>query len=325
MAVLKEINSRDWQVSLAGSGIVAQGVDDVQQCIDVILRTQKGTDPLRPFFGSDIYNYVDTPADIAIPNIKRCIIEALELWEQRISIVSITHKQSEFKLQFFITYKVVDDDLEQIIQLFIGGGSVLTTDVQRGLILEGIFPAGWPGKQLYLSFSLDGHSAAPTPPALGFSSPANMLTWVNANWSNYGKWYLLPDRIVLFMNPGAATLASLKVTILNVFRFGVDIPNLTTGQQLQVQLIAAHPIGGGIIIAANSPLFSNMADMLTWVNIATNFGYLGTWKIENSAVTAGDFDISDFDLNDFNTENIIYQLVLYSVLYDSVTFNVISV
>lgn len=322
MALLIDIKARDWQVSIAGSGVVAQGLDDVQQCIDIILRTQKGSDPLRPQFGSDIYNYIDKPAPVAIPNIKRCIIDALELWEQRIQIVSITHIQLAHNLQFFITYTVVDDDLEQTLQLYLGGGSSLVTGIIQGLILEGIFPVGFAGHQLKINFQVDGRAAAPTPPAFGFSSPAAMLTWVRANWSVYGRWYLLPDRIVLFMPPLIATTGSITITRADIFRYAFTLPVLSIGEQFQVVFTSGHMISTGVTSGPlTSPGFLTMSDMLIWLNANWNFSDV-TWSIENAVDTAGDFDSSDFDTSDFSTQNISYILVAYTTDFDSFSFEV---
>ena len=42
-------------------GRVVMGVDDVDQCIAIILTTPKGTDVLRPTFGTDLWKYIDAP------------------------------------------------------------------------------------------------------------------------------------------------------------------------------------------------------------------------------------------------------------------------
>jgi len=58
---LADITSADWSLMLdspgqpgAGIGNVVMGVDDVDQCIAIILTTPKGTDVLRPTFGTDL-------------------------------------------------------------------------------------------------------------------------------------------------------------------------------------------------------------------------------------------------------------------------------
>lgn len=90
MTTLNEITYVDWQYKLNSIGEVAQGVEDTNQCIAIILLTQKGSDPLRPTFGSDIYKYVDYPVNSAKANIIRESVNAIEKWETRIKIDSVT-------------------------------------------------------------------------------------------------------------------------------------------------------------------------------------------------------------------------------------------
>ena len=90
MTNLNEITYIDWQYKLNTIGSVAEGVDDINQCIAIILTTRKGSVPLRPTFGSEIYKYVDYPVNEAIPNITRETIDAINLWETRITVNSVS-------------------------------------------------------------------------------------------------------------------------------------------------------------------------------------------------------------------------------------------
>ena len=83
---INEITYVDWQCKLNGIGGVAEGVEDINQCIAIILQTQKGSDPHRPTFGSDIMKYVDYPINVAKANIIRETIDAINLWETRVKI-----------------------------------------------------------------------------------------------------------------------------------------------------------------------------------------------------------------------------------------------
>ena len=89
MTKLNEIKYVDWQFKLNGIGEVAEGVEDINQCIALILNTPKGSDPHRPTFGSNIYKYVDYPINVAKPNIIRETIDAISLWETRITVNSV--------------------------------------------------------------------------------------------------------------------------------------------------------------------------------------------------------------------------------------------
>jgi phage baseplate assembly protein W len=96
---LADIESADWSLCLdstagggSGSGIgqVVQGVADIEQCIGIILTTPPGADPFRPTFGLDPGLYVDVPIQQATPALVGAAKTALETWEPRITVVSIS-------------------------------------------------------------------------------------------------------------------------------------------------------------------------------------------------------------------------------------------
>jgi phage baseplate assembly protein W len=96
---LADITSADWSLMLdatagssPGSGIgqVVQGIVDVDQCVRIILTTPKGADPLRPTFGADLWQFVDTPVNLVRASIVREITEALLLWEPRIELLRVS-------------------------------------------------------------------------------------------------------------------------------------------------------------------------------------------------------------------------------------------
>lgn len=107
---LAEITSADWspmldstaaQLGLAsGVGAVVQGLDDVNQCITIILSTPKGSDPLRPTFGCDLWQFLDAPLTQATPHIVREVTEALTIWEPRIRVISIIVKLGSNNTQY---------------------------------------------------------------------------------------------------------------------------------------------------------------------------------------------------------------------------------
>ncbi|MBO6180613.1 GPW/gp25 family protein [bacterium] len=104
MTTINEIKYVDWQFKLNGIGEAAEGVEDINQCIAIILNTPKGSDPHRPTFGSDILKYMDYPVNIAKPNIIRETIDAITLWEKRITVnsvlVDIQNEHLKIKVQW---------------------------------------------------------------------------------------------------------------------------------------------------------------------------------------------------------------------------------
>lgn len=64
-------------------------IDDISQCIHIIVTTPKGSDPHRPLFGCDVDQYIDYPINIARPYIVREITDALRAWEPRIKVIRV--------------------------------------------------------------------------------------------------------------------------------------------------------------------------------------------------------------------------------------------
>lgn len=88
----KTITASDWSCKLGSLGEVVAYIEDIGQCINIILATPKGSDPLRPEFGSDIWRYIDYPIDRAIPHIVRESIDAILTWEPRVEVVSVSSR-----------------------------------------------------------------------------------------------------------------------------------------------------------------------------------------------------------------------------------------
>lgn len=133
---LNDIQAADWSLMLdsaapggaAGAGIggVVQGLDDVAQCIAIILTTPKGSDPFRPDFACDAWQFIDMPINRATAHIVREVTEAITKWEPRVKLVSVTvspvidgSAQSGAHLNVSVTW-----------QLKLGGAAPQTTTVR---------------------------------------------------------------------------------------------------------------------------------------------------------------------------------------------------
>jgi phage baseplate assembly protein W len=117
---LSDITSADWSLALdapgrPGSGIgnAVQGLADVNQCVGIILTTPKGSDPLRPTFATDLWQFIDYPINSLLAAVVREVTQALTLWEPRITLVSITAQpvidntvQSGAHLDVSVTWKL---------------------------------------------------------------------------------------------------------------------------------------------------------------------------------------------------------------------------
>ena len=84
MITTKDI--RNWQVDINDPAAIVEGIDDIRQCIHIILTTVPGSDPLRPEFGSNVYKYLDQPLPVAKPQIIYAVTEAVGRWEKRLEV-----------------------------------------------------------------------------------------------------------------------------------------------------------------------------------------------------------------------------------------------
>jgi phage baseplate assembly protein W len=98
-ATLANIQSSSWELMLdstagggAGSGIgqVTQALADVHQTLKIIFSTIPGEDPFRPTFGCDLTTWLDKPITVAAPAVVAAVTAAIQAWEPRISVVSVT-------------------------------------------------------------------------------------------------------------------------------------------------------------------------------------------------------------------------------------------
>ncbi len=87
---LADVTSADWSLKLTAIGSVVQGLEDIDQCIAIILTTPRGSDPLRPTFGADLWQFIDSPISAAVPAVVREVGAAIAMWEPRVNVQSIS-------------------------------------------------------------------------------------------------------------------------------------------------------------------------------------------------------------------------------------------
>ena len=93
MSKYSDIKSSDWAFSLNSPYSLVQGVDAMNQSIHIIFNTRTGTAPLRPWFGSRIFDYIDREinrgAVLVAEEMRRCLS-----LEPRISVKNVTYEIS---------------------------------------------------------------------------------------------------------------------------------------------------------------------------------------------------------------------------------------
>ena len=288
MATLDNIESPVWTLSLNGGGAITEGLDAIKQCLNVIVRTTKGTDPLRPEFGCDLYKYADQPLNTAIPNMKMAMMDAVAMWEPRIKVTSIAHNLGDTdkgQIDFNMGYSLADGALSDSLIVSVNSGGVTTGATRQRMILRAYLPANGTGLQFQITGQLNGGNLLPAPPASGFFSISGLYAWVQTNWTNYGQWYLTADSLVGYMNP-SNTSGSIGVSLLSVR-----------------QIAAAIPFGFNysVSVSIDGELYSNIdtcntpGDILQFVTTDPVLGALGTWQIETLPDSFNDDFTEDYD------------------------------
>lgn len=100
--------SKHWQLAPDGGGLM-QGVDDISLCIQNILSTRKGADVTRADFGSNHFDYIDTPEDVFVPNAVREVVLAIQTWEKRAVVENVTFAGNAPHIVMTVHWRVADD------------------------------------------------------------------------------------------------------------------------------------------------------------------------------------------------------------------------
>lgn len=107
--------SKHWQLAQGGHGIT-QGADDIDLCIHNILSTRKGADVLRPDFGSNHFDYLDTPEDVFVPNVVREVVLAIQTWEKRAVVEDVLVEGNAPHITMKVFWRVADDIASDLYQ-----------------------------------------------------------------------------------------------------------------------------------------------------------------------------------------------------------------
>jgi phage baseplate assembly protein W len=103
------IQAGSWQLALGRPGEVVTALDDIDQCITVIVTTRRGQVPLRPLFGNEALEYVDRPLNEAAPGVIRGTTEAVKAWEPRAVVDRVIPTRTDAGLQVEIVWHPASD------------------------------------------------------------------------------------------------------------------------------------------------------------------------------------------------------------------------
>ena len=89
-------------------------IDDINQCIHIIILTPKGSDPHRPLFGCDQDKYIDAPVNVVRPHLVREATDALRMWEPRIIVERVLVTLSDIAaVDCSIVWRFADASVEE--------------------------------------------------------------------------------------------------------------------------------------------------------------------------------------------------------------------
>jgi phage baseplate assembly protein W len=197
VATLSNITSPVWGISKYGYGVIVEGIAAIRQRMDITIRTTKGTDPLRPQFGSNVYKFIDYPINIAIANIKRELLECLDIWVKDIKVISIKHFfNAPSNPVFEIVYKLVDDDLIDKLVFDLNAGATVAGELNE-IILQAYFPPNPNNYRYQIKLFRNGNQMFPLPYPAGYETIQALFTWVQNNYGFVGRWYLIRARPIL--------------------------------------------------------------------------------------------------------------------------------
>lgn len=107
------IGAVDWSPKLGEIGQVVESIADVEQEINIVLVTPKKSDPHRPTFGSDVWQYVDHPINEAGPKMVAAAIEAINTWISRAKVERVTAEAASENVRLTVYWRLIGDDLIQ--------------------------------------------------------------------------------------------------------------------------------------------------------------------------------------------------------------------
>ncbi|MFB6155712.1 MAG: GPW/gp25 family protein [Haloferacaceae archaeon] len=113
------------ETDASGALAVAEGDDDIEQAIRVILGTARGERVMRPEFGCGIHDRVFESVDTTTRTlVESDVREALREWEPRITVLSVTARDGDpGELLVDVDYRVRSTNTERnlVYPFYLGG------------------------------------------------------------------------------------------------------------------------------------------------------------------------------------------------------------
>lgn len=261
-------------MSLSAPDTIVSGADDVRQCIDIILKTRKGEDPLRPHFGCGLWEWLDRPNVTSIPNMKKEILEAIRLYEKRITLQRIEHEILSGGVKFRLYYKLPDGG-QDVFDYNVSGASVGISPTQPLILSANYDPLSF---GYFISLMLDGEVVTmPPQPSSGFDTISDLVDWVRNYWGFYGNWFWVSGQNKILLFAFSHTTGQLDITSSNVLLSAI-IPDIDF--QTQYYNVVFRDENNVRILPVNGQDLITYNDILDFVN--NHYSGYGNWAIDGN-------------------------------------------
>jgi len=237
---------------------------------------------------------------------KRAILEAVAEWETRVKIVSIDHSTTIAGVSFNINYILADKGLMDTLLLSIQNNQIVTGGQTGTLIVQGVIPVNPNSLRYLIDFVINGASVKPLQPVDGFATVNEMFGFIQNGWGTYGRWTLLNDRVVCYLDATDIKTVSLNISLSTSYSYRWTLPVIGMDEVYTLffnangkdvpQINAVLETPGQVIQALNDV----WAQYGIWTLTPESAGYRLT--LVSSTVKAAFLDIGNDFKGDFNTD-----------------------
>ena len=123
MAVrVPDIQTAYWSPELNDAGEIVENIEDINQCIEIILTTPAGSDPHRPDFANRLGDYIDRPITEVTPLLIKEVYASILRWEPRVNLenVEVFPSSSDLgKVDITVSWSIPNSIIEEITRVTI--------------------------------------------------------------------------------------------------------------------------------------------------------------------------------------------------------------
>lgn len=204
------VGSSIWSGDVFQPGTILEGIQCIKQRVYIAINTPLGSDPLRPLFGSNIYQYTDRPLLLAAANIKREIIDAITLWVPEVTLNNVSFVLDSAsgiggpfnRATFTVNMTWGTTTLDPFV-FSLGRGVFIFAGIQGENIVDADIPYCRAGHGYTLTLSFPGSSIADlTFPASGppFPNIPAGVAYIEGYIGSFGTFGIGEDTLVFYPN-----------------------------------------------------------------------------------------------------------------------------